>query len=137
MLRRVPLLLLPLALAACGGSARTPAHTVTFETAGSFPTSTIVGHYSVGNCTRDAATVVDNARDYYRHTTGGLGPADLYFYETRFAFAHFTADGCTTRQLGTALEHGLTAHQQRYLVANLSSNLAQPFRSALKAVGSG
>lgn len=136
-MRRLPLLLLPLALAACGSSAQPRAHTVTFDTAGAFPAATIVGHYSLRNCTHDAATVVDNAREYYRHITGALAPADLYFYETRFAFAHFTADGCTSTQLGTALEHGLTARQQRYLIANLSSNLAQPFQEALKAVGSG
>ena len=123
-------------MAACGGSARTAVtHTVTFATAGAFPTETIVGHYSVRNCTRDAATVVGNAREYYRHSTSGLGPADLYFYDTRFAFAHFTADGCTSLQLGEALEHGLTARQQRFLLANLSSSLAQPFRAALNAVG--
>ena len=136
-MRRLSLVLVLLVLAACGGSARTAAHTVTFQTAGAFPTATIVGHYSVRNCTHDARVVVDNAREFYRHSTGGLGPADLYFYDTRFAFAHFTADGCTSAQLGTALEHGLTARQQRYLVANLSSNLSQPFQAALKAVGSG
>jgi hypothetical protein len=136
-MRRAWLLLLPLALAACGGSGRPAAHTVTFQTAGAYPTATIVGHYSVRNCTHDARTVVDNAREFYRHSTGGLGPADLYFYDTRFAFAHFTADGCTSVQLGTALEHGLTAGQRRYLVAHLSSNLSQPFHAALQAVGAG
>jgi len=134
-MRRLPLLLVVLVLAACGGSARTRAHTVTFDTGGAFPTATIVGHYSVRNCTRDARTVVDNAREYYRHSTSGLAPADLYFYETRFAYAHFTADGCTPVQLGNALTHGLTAPQRRFLLANLSSNLAVPFRDALKAVG--
>ena len=84
-MNRVSLVLLTLALAACGGSARPAAHTVTFKTGGAFPTVTIVGHYSVRNCTRDAATVVDNAREFYRHLTGGLAPADLYFYDTRFA----------------------------------------------------
>lgn len=134
-MRALPLLLLPLALAACGGSARPATHTVTFTTAGAFPTETIVGHYSVRNCTHDAATVVDNARAYYLHSTTGPGPADLYFYDTRFAFAHFTADGCTHVQLGEALEHGLTARERRFVLANLSSSLAQPFREALQAVG--
>jgi hypothetical protein len=135
--RAVPLLLVPLALAACGGSARTAARTVTFKTGGAFPTETIVGHYSVRNCTHDAATVADNAREFYRHSTVGPGPADLYFYDTRFALAHFTADGCTSGQLGTALERGLTVRQQRFLLAHLSTGLAQPFRAALKAVGAG
>jgi len=132
--RRLSPLLVVLALAACGGSARTAAHTVTFQTAGAFPTATIVGQYSVRNCTRDAATVADNAGQYYRHTTVGPGPADLYFYNTRFAYAHFTADGCTPPQLGSALERGLTERQRRYLIANLSKNLSVPFQAALKAV---
>jgi hypothetical protein len=136
-MRAVPLLLVPLALAACGGAARPTARTVTFQTAGAFPTATIVGHYSVRNCTHDAATVVDNAREFYLHSTGGLGPADLYFYDTRFAFAHLTADGCTSEQLGTALEHGLTQRQRRFLLGHLATELAQPFRAALKAVGAG
>src|SRR5262245_50317244 len=99
-MRAVALLLVPLALAACGGSARTAARTITFKTAGAFPTETIVGHYSVQNCSRDAATVTDNARQFYRHSTVGPGPADLYLYEVRFALAHFTADGCASEQLG-------------------------------------
>lgn len=136
MKRSALFLLLLLALVGCGSSSRSAAHTVTFKTAGTFPTATIVGHYSAQNCARDAAEVTDNAREFYRHSTGGLGPADAYFYDTRFAYATFTADGCTPEQLGTALAHGLTRRQQQWLIAHLSSNLAVPFRAALSLLAS-
>ena len=120
-------------LAGCGGSSQHAAHVVTFETAGAFPTATIKGVYSVPNCEQDTNGVVANARLFYDHTNGGIGPADLYFYDLRFAYAHFQADGCSPGELGDALASKLTQRQRNYLIHNLSSNLATAFIAALKA----
>jgi hypothetical protein len=120
-------------LAGCGGSSQHAAHVVTFDTAGAFPTATITGVYSVHNCERDTNTVVENARLFYVHSTGGIGPADLYFYDLRFAYATFQADGCSPGELGDALASKLTQRQRNFLIHNLSSNLATAFGAALKA----
>jgi hypothetical protein len=127
----VLILLVPLA-AACGGGAKSPTgHTVTFVAAGDFPTATIVGQYSVHRCAHDARTVVQDAGLYYRHSTGAPGPADLYYYDLRFAYAHFQADGCTSRQLGEAMRAGLSARQRTFLLHNVASELHQAFQAAL------
>ena len=120
-------------LAGCGARSAHQAHVVTFTTAGAFPTVTIDGVYSVHNCKRDTSNVVANAHLFYDHSTGGLGPADLYFYDLRFAYAHFQADGCSPRELGDALTTLLTQRQRNWLLDNLSSNLATAFRVALNA----
>lgn len=120
-------------LAGCGGSSQHAAHVVTFTTAGAFPPETIEGVYSVHNCKRDTSVVVANARSFYVHSTGGIGPADLYLYQLRFAYAHFQADGCSPGELGDALASKLTQRQRNFLIHNLSSNLASAFTDALKA----
>ena len=120
-------------LAGCGGASQHAAHVVTFDAAGAFPTVTIEGVYSVHNCERDTSVVVANARLFYVHSTGGIGPADLYFYDLRFAYAHFQADGCSPGELGDALASKLTQRQRNFLIHNLSSNLATAFSDALKA----
>lgn len=134
-MRTLVLVALVLLLAACGGggAART-GRTVTFDTAGAFPTETIVGHYSARGCASDGQTIVHNARLYYLHSTSAPGPADLYFYDMRFAYAHFEADDCTPMQLGQALERGLTARQRTFLLRNLGGQLRDAFREALNAV---
>jgi hypothetical protein len=134
-MRRGLLLILPFVLAACGGTAAHTGRTVTFETAGTFPPATITGTYSAAGCAKDARTVVADARQYYTHSTTAPSPADLYFYDMRFAYAHFEADGCASAQLGTALRHGLTARQRTFILDNVSSDLERPFRAALDAVG--
>jgi len=134
--RRAPLLVLLalLALAACGGGSPGPrGRTVVFTSAGAFPPSTIVGTYSAGGCARDARILVRDARLYYDHSTGAPAPADLYYYDLRFDFAHVQADGCTSEQLGEALKSGLTARQRMFLLANVASNLERVFRAALDA----
>lgn len=120
-------------LAGCGGGSAHHAHVVTFTTAGAFPTATIEGVYSVRNCERDTSVIVANARLFYAHSTGGLGPADLYFYDLRFAYAHFDADGCSPGELGGALATRLTQRQRNWLLGNVSSNLETAFRAALNA----
>jgi hypothetical protein len=128
----VLILLVPLVAAGCGGGGTSPTgHTVTFDAAGNFPTATIVGHYSVHRCSSDARTVVQDARLYYRHSTGAPGPADLYYYDLRFAYAHLQADGCTSRQLGEAMKAGLTARQRTFLLHNVASELHRAFQAAL------
>jgi hypothetical protein len=126
------LVIVALSPAGCGGSgsART-GRTVTFRTSGAFPAETIVGTYSVRGCTADARTLVRQARLYYAHSTGALGPADLYYYDLRFAYAHFQADGCTSTELGRAMRAGLTGRQRTFLLHNVASNLYKPFRAAL------
>jgi hypothetical protein len=123
-------LLLPLVLAACGGATST-GRTVTFETAGAFPPETITGTYSATGCASDARQIAQNARLYYLHSTSAPGPADLYFYDMRFAYAHFDADACTPAQLGAALRRGLTARQRTFLLHNVSSDLRGAFDAAL------
>jgi hypothetical protein len=128
----VPTLLVALVLAACGAGG--PSHkgrTVIFSSAGAFPPSTIVGTYSVRGCAADARTVVEDARLYYVHSTGAPGPADLYYYNLRFAYAHFQADGCTSSGLGEAMRSGLTAQQRTYLLHNVASDLRRVFHEAL------
>jgi len=126
------LLLLAVVAAGCGrGAASRTGHTITFQTAGAFPTATIVGTYSVRGCTHDARVLVRDARTYYLHSTGAPGPADLYYYDMRFAYAHFQADGCTSGQLGAAMISGLTARQRTFLLGNVASNLRRAFRDAL------
>jgi hypothetical protein len=130
--RLVPTLTLALVTAACGAGG--PSHrgrTITFETAGNFQPSTIVGTYSVPRCAADARTVVRDARLYYVHSTGAPGPADLYYYDLRFAYAHLQADGCTSSELGEAMQAGLTARQRDFLLHNVSSDLHRAFRAAL------
>ena len=130
----VLLLLVGLASAACGsGGTSHRARTVTFVTAGNFPPTTIVGSYSERGCARDTRTLVEDAGLYYAHSTGLPGPADLYYYDMRFAYAHFEADGCTSKQLGEALKRKLTAPQQAFLLRNVASNLHRVFRAALDA----
>ena len=121
-------------LAGCGGSASRTGRTVTFTTAGAFPTETIVGHYSVRACASDVGPIVRNARLYYLHSTSAPGPADLYFYDLRFAYAHFEADDCTTAQLGEALSSGLSERERTFLLRNVSGDLERAFRAALNAV---
>jgi hypothetical protein len=126
------LLLLVLMLAACGGKAAShTGRTVTFVAGGNFPTATIVGTYSVHGCSVDARTVVDDARLYYAHSTGGLGPADLYYYDLREAYAHFQADACTDAELGAAMTRGLTTRQRTFLLHNVAHDLERAFHAAL------
>jgi hypothetical protein len=82
----------------------------------------------------DARTLVDDARLYYAHSTGAPGPADLYYYDMRFAYAHFEADNCTSKELGGAMKRGLTARQRAFLLHNVASDLYRAFHSALGAV---
>ena len=119
--------------AACGaGGTAHRGHTVTFATAGDFPPATIVGTYSAHACAVDSRTLVDDARLYYAHSTGAPGPADLYYYDMRFAFAHFQADGCASQELGAVMKAGLTARQRAFLLHNVASNLQRAFRAALE-----
>jgi hypothetical protein len=128
----VLIFLVELVLAGCGsGGPKHTGRTVTFGSAGAFPPSTIVGTYSARGCAHNANTVVENAHLYYVHSTGAPGPADLYYYDMRFAYAHFLADGCTSGELGEALKSGLTARQRTFLLRNVASNLHQAFRAAL------
>lgn len=134
---RLGLGLLPVFLLVCAacGDAHTSrtGRTVVFHGAGSFPPTTIVGAYSPRACRADARTVADDARSYYAHTHGAPGPADLYYYELRFAYAHFQADGCASEQLGQALRQGLSEKQRRFLLHNVTAALAQAFQTALAA----
>jgi hypothetical protein len=125
----VLVLLLGLACAACGASRK--GRTVTFLAGGNFPPTTIVGHYSAHGCTADTHTLVQDAALYYAHSTGLAGPADLYYYNMRFAYAHFQADGCTSKELGREMERRLTARQRTFLLHNVASNLQRAFRGAL------
>jgi len=123
-----------MALAGCGSAALPHgAHVVTFTTAGAFPTATITGEYSLRNCARDTRVVTADAREYYTHIAGGLSPADLYYYNLRFAYATFEADGCTPGQLGRALEHGFTQRERAFLFRNLTSSIETAFRAALRS----
>jgi hypothetical protein len=128
----VLIVLVGLACAACGGGG--PSHkgrTVTFITAGNFPPLKIVGTYSVRGCAHDTRTVAQDAALYYAHSTGLPGPADLYYYDLRFAYAHFQADGCASSELGQRMKRRLTARQRTFLLHNVASNLQQAFRAAL------
>jgi hypothetical protein len=128
----VLILLLGLACAGCGGGGTSHSpHTVTFTTAGNFPTATIVGKYSPAGCAADIHTLVDDAALYYAHSTRLPGPADLYYYDLRFDYAHFQADGCTSPELGRQMRRRLTARQRTFLLHNVASNLQHAFRSAL------
>lgn len=125
-----------LALAACGGGSGTShaGRTVTFGAYGGYPATTIVGRYSARGCAQNAAAVTDDALLYFDHTAGGAPPpADLYYHDLRADYAHFEADGCPSADLGRALRRGLTARQQSFLLANLSSDLVHIFRDALRA----
>lgn len=126
------ILLVALVAGGCGsGGSKRTGRTVTFGTGGNFPAETIVGTYSERGCIRDGRTLAQNARLYYKHSTGAPGPADLYYYDLRFAFAHFQADGCARSDLRAALERGLTARQRRFLLHNVADNLAGAFHAAL------
>jgi hypothetical protein len=128
------LVVLPIVLvaAACGGTrASHTGHTVTFKSGGAFPPSTIVGTYSARGCAADARRVAAEARRFYAHSNGAPGPADLYYYDLRFAYAHFQADGCTSDELRQAMEAGLTARQRTFLLHNVASDLYRAFHSAL------
>jgi len=128
-------LLVGLFSAACGAGG--PSHrgrTVTFVTAGNFAPLTITGSYSVRGCANDTRTLVQDARLYYVHSTGAPGPADLYYYDLRFAHAHFEADGCTSRELGEAMKTRLTARQRTFLLHNVAGDLQRAFRTALDGV---
>lgn len=130
----VSIVLATAALAACGGGggSHTP-HTVTFSTAGAFPTATIVGHYSAAGCARDADVVFRDAKLFYTHSTTAPGPADLYFYDMRFDYAHFEADGCSPAQLGARMAHDLSARQRTWLLANLPSDFQRILATARAA----
>ena len=133
MRRLVPVLVVVvLTCAACGaGGSSHRGRTVTFVTAGNFPPMTITGSYSVRGCASDTRTVVEDAALYYAHSTGLPGPADLYYYNLRFAYAHFQADGCAGSELGQQMKRHLTARQRTFLLHNVASNLQQAFRAAL------
>lgn len=125
-----------LVLAGCGGSAvrEHAGRTVTVGTYAGFPATTIVGTYTPKGCARDAAAVAGDAHQYYMHTAGGAPPpADLYYIDMRADYAHFSADACSPADLGRALRAALTARQRSYLLGNLSSDLLDAFRAALKA----
>ncbi|HZD86898.1 MAG TPA: hypothetical protein VE088_02710 [Gaiellaceae bacterium] len=126
-------MLLPVALvaAACGAGTSRTGRTVTFRSSGAFPTSTIVGRHSASGCTADARTVVRNARLYYAHSTVAPGPADLYYYDLRFAYAHFEADACTSGGLGREMRRRLTARQRTFLLGHVASDLHRALRAAL------
>jgi hypothetical protein len=129
----VPLVLLGLVSAACGaGGTAHRARTLTFATAGNFPPATIVGSYSAHACAADTRTLVHDASLYYAHSSVLPGPADLYYYDMRFAFAHFQADGCSSRELGEVMKARLTARQRVFLLHNVASNLQRAFRAALE-----
>jgi hypothetical protein len=123
-----------LASAGCGGgeTSRT-GRTVTFRGGGTFPPSTIVGTYSARGCTADARKVAEGARRYYAHTNGAPGPADLYYFDLRFAYAQFEADGCTSDQLGRAMEQRLSARQRTFLLHNVAGDLSRAFHTALQS----
>lgn len=126
-------LLVGLACAACGGGGTShTARTVTFVTAGNFPPLTIVGTYSASGCAADSRTVVQDAALYYAHSTGLPGPADLYYYDLREAYAHFQADGCASEELGRQLERRLTPRERTFLLHNVAGDLQQAFDAALK-----
>jgi len=128
----VLVLLVALVPAACGGGSSRTGRTVTFISGGNFPPTTIVGRYSAQGCEVDAHRLVDDARLYYAHSTGAApAPADLYYYDMRFDYAHFQADGCTSQQLGDAMKAGLTARQRTFLLHNVASNLQRAFQAAL------
>lgn len=125
-------LLVGLTCAACGGGgASHRAHTVTFVTAGNFPPLTIVGTYSAQGCAADTRTVVHDGALYYAHSTGLPGPADLYYYDLREAYAHFQADGCASSELGQEMKRRLTSKQRTFLLHNVASDLQQALRAAL------
>ena len=126
-------LLVALVAAACGGTTHRKGRTVTFTTAGNFPPLTIVGTVSVQGCDSDTHIVVSDELLYYKHSTGAPGPADLYYYDLREAYAHFEADACTSKDLGHALERRLTGRQRAFLLRNVASDLERVFRSALDA----
>ena len=126
-------LLVALVSAACGGGTQRKGRTVTFTTAGNFPPLTITGTYSVHGCEVDTHTLVGDALLYYKHSNGAPGPADLYYYDLREAYAHFEADGCTSEQLGQALKRRLTAGQRTFLLDNVASDLHRAFRTALSS----
>jgi hypothetical protein len=133
-MRRLVLIACVLLAAGCGGagSSRT-GRTVTFATAGAFPTATIVGHYSAGGCAHDGRLVFADARAFYRHSTTAPGPADLYFYDMRFDYAHFEADGCSSKELGDAMAASLSARQRAWLLGNLPGDFQRIFRAAVAA----
>jgi hypothetical protein len=134
-MKKLALLACVLAAAGCGGgagAART-GHTVTFDTAGAFPTATIVGRYSASGCAHDARLFVADAHLFYAHSTTLPGPADLYFYDMRFDYAHFQADDCTSKQLGEAIAQRLSTPQRTWLVGNLSGYLLRAVHAALNA----
>lgn len=129
----LPLVVVALLAAACGGGTRHEGRTVTFAGAGTFPPTTIVGHYSVRGCATDAHTLVDDGHLFYAHSSGAQGPADLYYFDMRLAYAHFEADGCTSKELGRAMRRGLTARQTAFLLHNLTGDLHRAFQAALDA----
>jgi hypothetical protein len=127
------LVLVVLVSAGCGGGTPDKERTVVFTSAGNFPPETIVGSYSVHSCVADTRALVHEARLYYVHSTVAPGPADLYYYDLRFAYAHFEADGCTSKELGQALESRFTAKQRAFLLHNVAGNLYRAFHAALGA----
>jgi hypothetical protein len=131
------LVLVALVSAGCGGGKPGKGRTVIFTSAGNFPPETIVGSYSVHGCAADTRALVHEAHLYYLHSTVAPGPADLYYYDMRFAYAHFEADGCTNKVLGQALESHFTAKQQAFLLHNVASNLYRAFHAALGATAGG
>jgi hypothetical protein len=127
-------LLVALVSAGCGGATTQQGHTVTFSGGGAFPPSTIVGSYSAKGCMEDAKTFVGDARSYYVHSTSGPGPADLYYDDMRLSYAHFEADGCTSKELGDAMKRGLTPRQRTFLVDIVASDLRRTLSAALHTV---
>lgn len=123
-----------LVLAGCGGSKASHAgRTVTVGTYAGFPATTIVGTYTAAGCKRDAYAVAHDALLYYTHTAGNAPPpADLYYIDMQQNDAHLRADDCPPAALGGALRRVLTERQLNYLIRNVSSDLAQTFRTALK-----
>ena len=122
-------LLVGLACAGCGGGGTShTARTVTFTTAGNFPPLTIVGTYSVRGCAADTRTVVQDAALYYAHSTGLPGPADLYYYDLREAYAHFQADGCASKELGRQMERRLTHGSARSFSTTWPATCSGPSR---------
>jgi hypothetical protein len=116
--------------AGCGSAAH-KGRTVTFSGGGAFPPSTIVGTYSAKGCMEDAKIFVGDSRSYYVHSTSGPGPADLYYDDMRLSYAHFEADGCTSKELGDAMERGLTPRQRAFLLDNVASDLRRALAAAL------
>ena len=58
-----------------------------------------------------------------------LGDGDAW--DMRFDFARFEADACTSKELGSAIERGLTPRQRAFLLHNVASDLHRAIQAAL------